>query len=73
MQYVLINGISFDQLKVNFGVPQGSSPSTLVFFMYINYLHISVRLSYPFHFSDDAGLLSIQDIICVINKLTELH
>ena len=68
MQYVLIDGISSDLLKVNFGVPQGSVLGPLLFLLYINNLHISIRFPSPFHFANDTGLLNIQDSIRVINK-----
>ena len=68
MQYVSIDGISSDLLKVNFGVPQGSVLGPLLFLLYINDLHNSIRFSSPFHFADDTGLLNIQDSIRAINK-----
>ena len=57
MQYVSINGISSDLLKVNFGVPRGSLFGHLLFLLYINDLHNSIRFYSPFHFADDTGLL----------------
>ena len=77
MQYVSIHGILYDLIKVNFGVPQGSALGPLLFLLYINDLHNSIRLSSPFHFANDTGLLNIQDSIQAINKtlnkdLTEL-
>ena len=68
MQYVSIDGISSDLLKVNIGVPQGSVLGPLLFLLYINDLHNSVRFSSPFHFADDTGLLNVQDSIRAINK-----
>ena len=68
LQYISIDGISSDLLKVNFGVPQGSVLGPLLFLLYINDLHNSIRFSSPFHFADDTGLLNIQCSIRVINK-----
>ena len=69
MQYVSIDGILSDQLKVIFEVPQGSVLGPIVFFLYINDLHDSIRFSSPFHFVDNTGgLLNIQDSIRAINK-----
>ena len=65
--YISINGISSDLLKVNFGVPQGAVLSLLLFLVYINDLHDSIRFSFPFHFADDTGLLNIQ-AACVPSK-----
>ena len=69
MQYVSIDGIFFDQLKVIFEVPQGSVLGPIVFFLYINDLHDAIRFSSLFHFVDNTGgLLNIQDSIRAINK-----
>ena len=68
MQYVSTNNIPSDLLKVNFGVPQGSVLGPLLFLVYINDLHNSIRFSSPFHFSDDTGLLNIQDSMHAINR-----
>ena len=59
MQYVSIDGILSDLLKVNFGVPprvpQGSVLGPLLFLLYINDLHNSVRFPSPFHFANDTS------------------
>ena len=49
-------------------VPQRSVLGPLLFLLYINDLHNSIRFSSPFHFADDTGLLNIQDSIRGINK-----
>ena len=67
MQYVPMDGISSDLLKVNFGVSQGSVVGPLLFLLHINDLHISIRFSSPFDFADDTGLLKIQESIRAVN------
>ena len=67
-KYVSINGISFDLLKVNFGVPQGSFLGPLLFLLQTNQLHNSIRFSAPFHFPIDTGILNIQDTLSAITK-----
>ena len=40
----------------------------LLFLLYINNSHNSIRFSCQFHFTDDTALLKIQDTISVFNK-----
>ena len=68
MQYVSINGISSDLLKVSFGVPRGSFLGPLLFLLYIHDLHNSIRFFSIFHFAFHFGLLNIQGTMHAINK-----
>ena len=67
MQYVSIEGILSDLLKVNCGVPQGSVLGPLLFVLYLNDLHNSIRLCPPFQSVNDTGLQDIQGSIHAIN------
>ena len=68
-QFVYINGHESDLQKINIGVPQGSVLGPLLFLIYINDLHNSIKFSTAFHFADDTGLLNVQNSIKTINKL----
>ena len=57
MQYVCINGINSDHKLVKHGVPQGSVLGPLLFLIYINDLHQSIKYSITRHFADDTNLL----------------
>ena len=58
--------LSSDPLKISFRVPQGSVIGLLILLLYIIDLHNSIRFSTPFHFANDTGLPSMQDIIRAI-------
>ena len=60
-QHVSVLGFDSDNQAVNHGVPQGSVLGPLLFLIYINDLHKSVKHSSTFHFADDTNLLSIGD------------
>ena len=58
-QFVSINGQSSKLKAVKHGVPQGSVLGPLLFLIYINDLHTSIKFSTTRHFADDTNLLYI--------------
>ena len=60
-QFVSINGFNSDTLNMPHGVPQGSVLGPLLFLIYINDLHLSIKHSKVYHFADDTNLLHINN------------
>ena len=58
-QFVSINGFESSNKVIEHGVPQGSVLGPLLFLIYINDLHNSIKHSEVFHFADDTNLLHI--------------
>ena len=56
-QRVKLDGVSSEYLNVSCGVPQGSILGPLLFLIYINDMHRSVKYSLVHHFADDTNLL----------------
>ena len=68
-QFVSINGINSSNQSLHYGVPQGSILGPLLFLIYINDLHKSIKYSTVHHFADDTNLLVVGKDIVKIQKL----
>ena len=68
-QFVTIDGFNSEIKSFQYGVPQGSVLGSLLFLIYINYLHNTIKFSQSFHFADDTCLLNIQNTISKIHKI----
>jgi len=55
-QFVSINGCDSNSLDISCGVPQGSTLGPLLFILYINDLHYSLKYATASHFADDTCL-----------------
>ena len=67
-QFVTINGFNSELKEINCGVPQGSIVGLLLFLIYINDLHYSIKFCKVHHFADDTNLINFNSSIRVINK-----
>ena len=56
-QFVIINGVNSDLQSMKFGVPQGSVLGPLLFLIYTNDLHSTIKFWRTRHFADDTNLL----------------
>ena len=68
-QYTSNNGYDSTPQDITHGVPQGSGLGLLLFILFINDLHTSVKTSKVHHFADDTNLLFINKSLKMINKL----
>ena len=66
--FVTINGFSSELKEINCGVPQGSILGPLLFIIYINDVHYSIKFCKVYHFTDDTNLIHFNSSIKVINK-----
>ena len=60
-QKVAINGFESESKSLLHGVPQGSVLGPILFLIYINDLHRSIKHSITYHFADDTNLLHISN------------
>ena len=58
-QKVVINGFQSKCKRMNHGVPQGSVLGPILFLIYINDLHRSIKFCTTYHFADDTNILNI--------------
>ena len=68
IKFVSINGFNSDLKVINCGVPQGSILGSLLFLIYTNDLHYSIKFCKVHHFADDTNLIKFNSSIKVINK-----
>ena len=67
-QYVSLNGSESKTIIMKYGVPQGSVLGPLLFLVYINDLHKSIKYCTTRHFADDTNLLIKNKSLKQLNK-----
>ena len=65
---VSINGFESKTTTISIGVPQGSVLGPLLFLIYINDLHASIKYAEVHHFADDTNLLITGNSLKSIKK-----
>ena len=72
-QFVSINGDDSTKLTMKHGVPQGSVLGPLLFLIYINDLHKSIKYCNVRHFADDPNLLISKNSPKQLQKYLNLY
>ena len=67
-QFVIINRASSDLQSMKFGVPEGSVLGPLLFLIYINYLHSTIKFCTTRHIADGTNLLIKYKSLKQLNK-----
>ena len=67
-QSVSIEGNASNNLLIKHGVPQGSVLGPLLFLIYINDLHKTIKHSKIIHFADDTSLINCNSSLKIINQ-----
>ena len=67
-QFVSVNNSTSNTKEITTGVPQGSVLGPLLFLLYINDLHKSVKHSKTYHFADDTNIMQSNKSLDVLSK-----
>ena len=67
-QFVSISNSTSNTKEITAGVPQRSVLGSLLFLLYINDLHRSVKYSKTFHFADDTNIMQANKSLDVLSK-----